>query len=232
MEGSDSIAPLKEFRSWTQLVAVVQNADVYQYLQAWILPILGRHVRRINNITLYVKGWLCILMSFYVNFVADAWVQPNRCVPAQTVPAIVLNACGRAPLAGGLNAWYENNMEGVARGEAFWFTGLSHVELRTHFWLGTKWRFTPKRPGESCANCLATGWPQLVEKIPTLGLSPNTDVELAISAHLKKTLETDNVTVRAQDRYRGGDSFFRAQGSRIFRLASKIPSPNLPQIPC
>ena len=109
-------------------MAVVSNAESYQYLQAYVLPILGKCARRINNIKLDIVGWLYILRAMFVDFVMGTWGPPARHQGAAGVPAIVLHACARVVAPSGATALWESNFPAVARGQAYWYTGVTYTE--------------------------------------------------------------------------------------------------------
>jgi hypothetical protein len=134
LEHFDSIVPPKEFRTWVQIISLVTNAPSYQYVQMYVLPVVGMQTRRIYNIKIYIIGFMYYVGSMLELFVEAVWGAPNNHQPIEDNGGNnCATWCGPDQQAGGDNAAFENNLDGIARGTHFWYSGSGMTEQEIVF---------------------------------------------------------------------------------------------------
>ena len=129
LEGVDDLVPSKEYRSWIAAVDTVVNCPSYQYYLAFLLVLIARNPRKANNIKLYVVGWLYVITSWQRDFFERAGLGPNNNGQVPGAPPLVLNVNTRSAVPGAGSQWLETNAPLIARGDAYFFSGVSMTEL-------------------------------------------------------------------------------------------------------
>ena len=81
-----------------------------------------------SNLKLYVVGWLYVITGWQEQFFTRNGLGPNNNGQLPGAPAIVLNVCTRSAVPGAGSLWLEQNAPLVARGDAYFFTGVNMTE--------------------------------------------------------------------------------------------------------
>jgi len=73
-------------------------------------------------------GWLYVITGWQEQFFTRNGLGPNNNGQLPGAPAIVLNVCTRSAVPGAGSLWLEQNAPLVARGDAYFFTGVNMTE--------------------------------------------------------------------------------------------------------